>query len=317
MLSEKYGFFVEIAECGSITKAANNLLISQSALSKYLSRLEHSLNTQLFDRRTLPLRLTNAGEIFLRYVVQGIDLEKQCLSQISDLTENPTETLRIGIGPWRGSCFFPLILPLFQEKYPFIKVEVLEGVSDAMADAIQKNLIDLAIMGSSEAYPHLDHIPLCNERVLLVGNNSHPIVRQLLVEHLDRPGFPHTDLQLFQNERFILTTAKQNFSRAVEKYFAETGFSPREPMRIESLHTGTYMVAQGNYFTFLPEIATWSISLPPNITFMTIGEPELIFPIAITYNKNTEFSHAARLFIEVVLNYYGLRSTGYAILPTT
>lgn len=304
LFQEKYGFFVAIAECGSITQAANTLLISQSALSKYLHRLESTVNAQLFDRRSLPLRLTRAGEIFLRYVVQGIDLEKQCIAQIGSLKENLIETLRVGIGPWRGSCFFPLILPAFQEKYPFIKLEVLEDVSDALADATLKGTVELSIMGAPESYPALNSIPLCNERILLVGNSSHPIVRRLLVEQLNRPSFMHTDLQLFQKERFILTSSKQGFARAVEHYFAQVNFSPTDFTRIESLHTGTYLVSNGNYFTFLPEIATHSISLPENLAFMTFGSPELLFPVAVTYNKSTSLSHAAQLFIEVVLNYY-------------
>lgn len=304
LFQEKYGFFVEIAECGSITKAANNLLISQSALSKYLHRLEAAVNAQLFDRRSLPLNLTRAGEIFLRYVVQGIDMEKQCMAQIESLKENLVETLRVGIGPWRGSCFFPLILPAFQEKYPFIKLEVLEDVSDALADAVLKGSVDLCIMGAPESYPALNNIPLCNERIFLVGNSSHPIVRRLLVEQLERPGFPHADLQLFRKERFILTSPKQGFARAVEHYFAQVNFSPTDCTRIESLHTGTYMVANSNCFTFLPEIATRSISLPENLAFLTFGQPEPLFPIAVTYSKSAPLSNAARLFIEVVLNYY-------------
>ncbi len=317
MLSEKYGFFVEIAECGSITKAANNLLISQSALSKYLNRLENSVNAQLFDRKTLPLRLTPAGEIFLRYVAQGIDLEKQCLSQIENLKEHSVEVLRLGIGPWRGSCFLPQILPLFQERYPFIKIEVLEGVSDTLADATLKNIVDLSILGSPESYPFLDSIHLYDERVLLVGNSSHPIVRQLQLEQMDNPGFLHTDLQLFQKERLILTSPQQGFARTVENYFMKVHFSPIDVLRIESLHTGTYMVSKGNYFTFLPEIVMRSISLPGNISFMSFGDPSLLFPIAFTYNRSTTLSHAAQLFIEAGLNYYNQFSGNDVLFPPT
>lgn len=309
LFQEKYRFFVEIAECGSITQAANTLLISQSALSKYLRRLESTVNAQLFDRRSLPLRLTRAGEIFLRYVVQGIDLEKQCMAQIESLKENLVETLRVGIGPWRGSCFFPLILPVFQEKYPFIKLEVLEDVSDVLADATLKGSVDLSIMGAPESYPALNSIPLCNERILLVGNSSHPIVRRLLVEQLEHSGFPHADLHLFQKERFILTSPRQGFARAVERYFAQARFSPTDFIRIESLHTGTYMVSNGNYFTFLPEIATHSISMPENLAFMTFGHPGPLFPIAVAHSKNNPLSRAAKLFIETVLIYYGQNTT--------
>lgn len=269
MFSEKYLFFVEIANCGSITKAADRLLISQPALSKYLNRLEVSLNTELFDRKSHPLKLTRSGEIFLRYVLQGIDQEKRCKMQIENLQNNKVETLRIGIGRWRGSCILPQILPVFQERFPYIKIEVVEGVSDFIADALLKARIDVAIMGQFEHYHNLAYIPLRDERVLLLGNNSHPTVKQIHIQNPGYSGFIQVDLNLFQQENFIMTTSHQGLARVVENYFAKIDMTPQNVTYIESLNTGTHMVSQGNYFTFLPEIAVHSLSLPSNISFMT------------------------------------------------
>ncbi|MBU5627118.1 LysR family transcriptional regulator [Oscillibacter sp. MSJ-2] len=304
MFSEKYAFFLEIAECGSVTKAADRLLISQSALSKYLRRLEESLNTQLFDRKSLPLKLTRSGEVFYRYVTQCMDLEKQCMTQIENLKENVVETLRIGVGPWRASCFLPKVLPLFQEKYPFVKLEILEGVSDFLADSIAKNKIDICLMGASSRYPFLEHIPLGNERILLVGSNFHPIVKQLRLSHSDYNDFINVDIRLFRQERLIMTTTRQGFAQSIENYFAKVDFAPTDVIRIENLQTGIYLTAQGNYFSFVPEIATQSLALPENISFFTIGQPELIYPISLTYNKNTQLSNAAKLFVDTTLAYY-------------
>ena len=130
---KQYEYFLEIVKHGSVTKAAEHILISQSALSKYLRRLEGELGAQLLDRSTIPLKLTPAGEIFLRYVTQGAAMEKVCVQQIAQLQDNLTETLRIGM--WNSSCILPHFLPLFRSKYPYVKIEVIEDTTDAIAEA--------------------------------------------------------------------------------------------------------------------------------------------------------------------------------------
>ena len=76
MSAPNYEYFVTIVETGSLTKAAEKLYISQPSLSQYLKRLENSLGIDLFDRGTLPLRLTFAGERYYQYVLQIMKLEE-------------------------------------------------------------------------------------------------------------------------------------------------------------------------------------------------------------------------------------------------
>lgn len=304
MFSEKYRFFLEIAKYGSVTRAAEHMLVSQSALSKYLHRLEEELQTKLFDRSSLPLKLTRSGELFMRYVVQGSQLESQLLRQIEEMQDNIMETLRIGIGPWRASCFLPKILPVFQEQYPFIRIELVEGVSDVLADAMDKGNVDVCIMGAARRYPGFEQIPLHDEKVLLIGNNSNILVNQLHVANTDYSDFIHIDIRDFQQERFILTTGRQQFARVIEDYFKEVHFSPIDIMRIENLQTSMYMVSNGNYFAFLPEIALHSLLLPENISFFTIGDPVLTYPISLVFSRQENLTNAAKLFVESVLMYY-------------
>ena len=304
MFNEKYRFFLEIAKYGSITKAAEHMLISQSALSKYLHRLEEELHTKLFDRTSLPMKLTRSGELFMRYVVQGSQLENQMMRQIDELQGNIVETLRIGVGTWRGSCSLPKILPVFQEQYPFIRIELIEGVSDVLADAIAKDNVDVCIMGAVRRYPGFEQIPLHDERILLIGNNSNLMVNQLHVANTNYFDFVHVDIHDFQQERFILTTEHQQFARVIEDYFQQVHFRPIDTMRVQNLQTSMYMVSNGNYFAFLPEIALHSLFIPENITFFTVGDPVLTYPISVVFSKQENLSNAAKLFVESVLMYY-------------
>lgn len=300
MFFEKYQFFLEIAKNGSVSKAAEKLMISQSALSKYLRRLEDTLGVQLFNRKTQPMTLTSAGEVFLRYVTLGVDSEAQCLHQIAGLRGFETETLHIGIGRWRGSAFLPQILPLFQDNYPFIKLKFVEGTSDFLADQTAKGKIDICILGGYQSFSFLEHIPLADEKILFVGNSSHPLIKMQSTALSPKKELPHIDIAPFSQERLILTSTNQGFAQSIENYFAEINFNPSEMLRIENLTTGVYLAARGNYFAFVPEIAT-VMSFPGNLSYFSFGSPTLTYPIAISYRKGNALSTAAKLFIDAAL----------------
>ena len=77
-------YFITIAETGNITKAAQILRVSQPSLSQYLTRLEAEVGMPLLHRNCTPIRLTEAGKIYLEYVKQ---LVKACLLYTSDAAD--------------------------------------------------------------------------------------------------------------------------------------------------------------------------------------------------------------------------------------
>ena len=305
MVFKKYEFFLEIAKYGSVTKAAEHMMISQSALSKYLRRLEEELGTQLFDRSALPLKLTRAGEIFLRYVTQCMAMEKLCVQQIDQLQDNLVETLKIGFGSWRSSCILPQVLPLFRSKCPFVKIELTEAASDITAEAVSKGQLDLCILGAGEHYPLLERVPLKDELIFLVGNSSNPFVKLMKLTEPGNTGYIHVNIHDLAQESFVMASKKQNFARFIHTYFEKNNFNPLDVTYIENLHTNMYMVAYGDYFSFLPELALHTLRLPENLSFFTFGDPPLTFPISLGYSPSRPLSKSAKLFINIVQQFYG------------
>ena len=76
MVFRNYEYFAAIVEAGSLTRAAEQLYISQPSLSQYVKRLEANLGVELFDRSTSPLRLTYTGERYYQYVLQLMKLDE-------------------------------------------------------------------------------------------------------------------------------------------------------------------------------------------------------------------------------------------------
>ena len=312
---KQYEYFLEIAKHGSVTKAAESIMISQSALSKYLRRLEDELGAQLLDRSTIPLKLTPAGEIFLRYVTQGAAMEKVCVQQIAQLQDNLTETLRIGIGMLHSSCILPHFLPLFRSKYPYVKIEVIEDTTDTSAEALQAGRLDVGILSFPQQYPFLNSTLLADMRILLVGNQANPLVKHKTMANPWEHQYATVNIQDFSRESFLLSKDNQGFTKTVQSLFESTGFLPTDITYIDNIHTRIYTVANGDYISFVPEIALHTLQLPDNLRFFQIGSPPLTYPIGVGYAPDKSLSNAASLFIQIVQQFFRSLFSGETDVP--
>lgn len=98
MDSAKFNYIRTIAECKSISKASQKLHISQPALTRYVNKLEDELGVKLLDRTTLPIKLTYAGEWYIKRVQQILDINscmQKELQEIVNLERGQTENRHV------------------------------------------------------------------------------------------------------------------------------------------------------------------------------------------------------------------------------
>ena len=106
-------YIIQISEERSITKAAEKLFITQSALNQQLQKLEKELGLPLFVRTRSDWHLTPAGEIYINTARQILNLKKDAYSQIQDLKESGNRRISLGLIPERGVNMFTAIYPEF------------------------------------------------------------------------------------------------------------------------------------------------------------------------------------------------------------
>ena len=153
MVSKQDETFLAIAQAGSVSKAAQGLYLSQPAVSRSLKRLEEDLGAQLFDREAAPLRLTQAGERYLRYVRENQERERRLRQDLAQLEREPSGTVRVGLNFWRSSLVLPRGLPAFQRRYPHIQVEPAEGSHQDLSVLLDQGKLDFALLHRPHPYP--------------------------------------------------------------------------------------------------------------------------------------------------------------------
>ena len=114
----------EIVRSGSMTKAAERLYLSQSALSQYISRLEKSLDTTIFRREANRLHLTPAGEIFLREGQNILSAYQHMCQHLRQANTNSNEIIRMGVSGFYGQFFLPRLFSAIKQDQLQIQLQV-------------------------------------------------------------------------------------------------------------------------------------------------------------------------------------------------
>ena len=118
-------YILHIARCGSLTRAANALYLTQPALSKFLKNLEQQVGSPLFSRIGSQLVPTYVGKRYLDYAERMVAMQGDWRAECADLLGEEKGRLSVAIPLMRGSCIIPDILPRFYQKYPQVEVCLL------------------------------------------------------------------------------------------------------------------------------------------------------------------------------------------------
>ena len=306
MFFKNYEYFLAIADNGGLTRAAEALFISQPALSKYLSRLEHNLGIELFDHSSSPLKLTFAGQRYYEYIKRIQALDKQFQNELVSIKNNQSGEIRMGIAQWRGSMLLPVLIPAFQQKYPHVNIEVLEGRAMQIETALLQGKIDLCLMNLPSNFPTQTKVEvIMNERLLLVGNRSHPAVRRALETPPPPPGgYRNLDLRFLEHEHFIFLKPGQNLTLEVERLFAAHNLVPKSSWSTENMATALNMVSNSRSFTIMPEAGARSPFLPENLEFFSIGQPEHLWSFAAIFRKDYISSRHVQTLLDTARTLY-------------
>ena len=134
MSGNVYRYLDTLITAGSFSKAARVLQISQPSISQFVHRLETEVGTELVDRTAKPLRLTYAGECFMRTEREIEQLRSMRSRLIADIDEGVRGHVTIGSSHYRSTFFLAEVLPIFRREYPGVTVSLAEGTTKELED---------------------------------------------------------------------------------------------------------------------------------------------------------------------------------------
>ena len=190
-------YYIVVADQKSITRAAEELHITQQTLSAHMAALEKELKCQLFQRRP-KFELTYEGRVFYRYCQSYQRLSASMEDEFRDINSGQGGLLRLGIAYTRGRVLLPRIIPAFNKLYPKVQVRVKERSNEEMVNMLIEDELDVVIGRVMSDVPELSYKELYHAQTMLYLCGG-------LINPFKLDAFVHTrDLRLLADCPFLL-----------------------------------------------------------------------------------------------------------------
>ena len=167
--------FVFIAQAGGFAGAANELNVTQSALSRRIKKLEEALGARLLDRTTRRVSVSTVGAEFLPEAKRIVDEFDKSLNDVRELIQVRTGSVSIATNMTVADTLLPQIISQFRSENPNIRVHLNESSSPDALERVLRREAELAIAQFGEGHPALDYEPLFEDRFVLISHRKHPL----------------------------------------------------------------------------------------------------------------------------------------------
>jgi len=182
--------FVQVAVCGNYAEAAEQLHVSQPALSIAVRNLEQLIGGQLFSRSTRNVALTPEGQAFLPVARRLLhDWEEAC-TDLNNLFSLKRGKLTLAVMPAFASSYLPLLLKDFHSHHADIAISVQDVVMESVMSAVVNSRAELGITFEADALEGLEFIPLFEDDFVVICTPEHPLAGENVVSWLQAQAFP-------------------------------------------------------------------------------------------------------------------------------
>ena len=234
--------FLAVAKTGNFTQAAEDVGISQSALSRSIQKLEQSVGEPLFERQPRGVKLTEIGSFFAVRAAQIRDLVDDTFAEATEASDRIQ--IRLAVIPTIAPYLLPTVLRKFARLHPEIKIQVQEDTTQNIIRRCKDGDIDLAIVALPITEKYLKVEPLFDEELALVLPKGHSLEKKRKVTLKD-----------IEDHAFISLDSQHCLSDNIAEYCDRQSVAPVTIERTNQLQTIQELVALGHGVSVIPAMA--------------------------------------------------------------
>jgi len=170
--------FFTVATRLSFTKAASELFITQPAISKHIQELEEEYKTKLFERNGSKIALTKAGETLLKHTKKIFEIYREIDFDLSTFSNERKGLLRLGASTTIAQYIISPLLARFHQKLEAVKVNLLNGNTEQIENALLNKEIEIGIVEGQSKNPSIKYTQFIRDELVLVCNPSNPLIKR-------------------------------------------------------------------------------------------------------------------------------------------
>lgn len=278
--------FLECADRGSVTSAAEALGYTPSAVSQLVSALEKELGLKMFTRSPKGVTLTEEGKAMVPVIRAYLVREREIYQTAQELKGVITGKLSIAAYPSVATTWLPHIVRRFKNDYPGIQINIMESIKEDIFHRFEQSKADLGFLAYSDPMPY-EWIPLAEEEVIAAIPEDHPLA-----------GADRFPIEECEKDDFIL--GSWGNEREILDIFDKHGVHPQIKYTTYDTPATLAMVRMGLGISFVNKLSAqyWN----EHLVKLRLDPQEMItFGIAIPSKDN--MTSAARKFLDYAIKY--------------
>ena len=281
--------FEAVARHRSYTRAAQELHLTQPAVSMQVKQLEHGLGLELFEQVGRRVYLTDAGEVMLHYCRRVAAELNDARQALEDLKGVDGGRVRIAVVT-TVNYFATRLLAGFCRRYPRVNVTLDVTNREAVIKLLEDNATDIVLMGQPPGTLDLTAVPFMDNPLVIIAPPGHPLV-----------GRKRVSLDALREEAFLIREPGSGTRAAMERIFEERGIAPRTRIEMSSNEAIKQSVEAGlglgmvSVHTVELEVAAGRLALLDVESFPVLKRWFLV------HREGKRLSPTARAFIDHVL----------------
>ncbi|OKK21230.1 LysR family transcriptional regulator [Streptomyces sp. CB00455] len=268
LLAPRLAYFEAVARHEHVTRAAHELGVPQSTLSRAVVRLEQDLGVTLFARTGRTVALTTAGRTFLASAEQALDGIARAAESVRQDADPASGKVAFGFLHTLGSETVPGLIRAFRADHPRVRFSLVQNYGEAMLERLRAGELDLCLTSPLPVAPGLVARRLDEQRLRLVVPDDHRLASRKRIR-----------LAEAAEETFVTLEPGYGLRRITDDLCAEAGFTPRVAFEGEEAETLRGLVAAGLGVALLPPPAV----ARPGVVELTVTAPRAVREIGVAW----------------------------------
>lgn len=293
-----FSYVLAVAECGTITAAAERLYISQPALSRYLKNLEERLDIVLFDRIDNRLFLTTAGQHYVDYARQIFQMETQMARELHQFQNETRKCIRLGVPEHWVSFLVPPLMESLHTLLPQISLEIIDVNSSKLEKLLLDHEVDLVISREPNNQLSIKSQLLHPDPMYLVAPKN--IAAHLRTLGTSGSGLPVVDLQELPKLKYILQQKNQALRKQVDKVFQDLNAQPQSTFICRSVEASMQLVGDQYGCCFVSAMHRRSVLMRNEACFFAIDHPAAMLSLHVSFSTGRELPRHIVQFIHYI-----------------
>ena len=288
MLYRQLECFLAVARLGNVSRAAEEMFLTQPTLTARLKALEEEVGDQLFVRTSRGMRLTEAGREFVPYAERCVGSFEEGRRHLAELREASGGRLVLGASPGVGTYALPGLLERFAAAYPKVSVSVRTGHSEDILEMTLREEVQLGLTRAMR-HPEIESLHLYEDELVLVVDPGHRFTKK-----------GSANLAEIGEEQLIFFDHDSSYFEQTHALFRNAGIRELRTMEVDNIEAAKRMVEHRLGVAFLPRTAVVRSVSAGNLSLISVEEnPAMSRSIVALKRRDVPSSGPVAAFLEV------------------